>query len=202
MNVSALALAAAAVWLQSIPDMRSLSWWLPHGGARELAWLLVFIGNLAVLVGFLYWVLFRGKNFSIPGSLRTRGEGIQQQLREAEAAHQDAQARLAAIEARIAGLPAEVEALRAEGEAEAAAEYRRLVEASRSEAAQLIHLGQQEIAAAGRLAEKELNALAAGLALDLASKRLKERLTGELDRELVRAAAADMATPAGAGAPN
>lgn len=182
----------AAVWLQAVPDMRGVSWWLPHGAARELAWIAVFALNLLVLVVFLYYVLFRGKGFSIPGALRKRGEGIQTQMQEAEAARQRAEQRLAEIEARIAGLPREIEALKSAGESEARAEYERLVEASRREAEQLIHMGQLEIAAAGRLAEKELNALAAALALDLATQRLKERLTADLDRELVRGAIAQL----------
>jgi F-type H+-transporting ATPase subunit b len=195
--MSALGSMLMAFWLQEMPDMRSVSWWLPTGGTRELLWIVVFALNLLVLVVFLYYVLFRGKGFTIPGALRQRGEGIETQLREAEQAREQSQKRLAEIEARIANLPQELDALRQAGEAEAKAEYDRLVEASRREAEQLIHLGQLEIAAAGRLAEKELNALAAALALDLAAQRLKQRLTPELDRELVRGAIAQIGASTG-----
>lgn len=181
---------AAWVWLQATPDIRDVSWWLPHGAIRDLIWTVVLAVNLAALVWILYKLLFRGASFSIPQALRDRGRGIQERIGAAERSHQEAEARLAAIETRLAGLPAELTALQRDAEAEAEGEYQRLLEASRRDADRILKQGKQEIEAAAKLAQKELTGLAAALAVDLATARIREHLTPEQDEAVVRAALA------------
>ncbi|MGH9394334.1 MAG: ATP synthase F0 subunit B [Terriglobales bacterium] len=186
-------MAMLALWLQATPDVRSVSWWLPHGGLRDIIWFAVLSLNLAVLLWILYKLLFAGAGWSIPKALRGRGEGIQTRMGEAERAHQGAEARLAEIEGRIANLPAELAALAREGEAEAGREYQRLSEESQREAERIIRLGRQEIESAAKLAQKELHGLAAKLALELAGQRIKDRLTPAQDEAVVRAGLEAMA---------
>lgn len=182
-------------FLQQEFNPQDVSWWLPHSPAlRGLIWTVVLALNLAVLLYFLHKMLFRGKNWSLPGALRERGRSIEQQMRDAETAHQQSLARLAAIEARVAGLPAELAALEAEAKAEAEREAARLLEESRREAERVVSLGKSEIEAAAKLAQRELRGLAASLALDLAARRLRERLTPDLDHAVVRAAVNDLAS--------
>ncbi|MGH9481171.1 MAG: hypothetical protein ACRD1L_03680 [Terriglobales bacterium] len=188
-----IASLTAWLWLQATPDIRDVSWWLPHGAVRGLIWMAVLALNLAVLVWFLYKVLFRGAGWSIPKALRDRGRGIEERIGGAERSHREAEARLAAIEARVAGLPAAVAALQREAEAEAAGEYQRLVEASRQDAERILRQGRQEMEAAAKLAQKELKGLAAALAVDLAAQRIRERLTPEQDEAVVRNALAGLA---------
>src|SRR6185437_5642783 len=69
--------AAFAFLLQATPDVRSVSWWLPHGSLRDAVWVTVLLLNLAVLLWILYKLLFAGEKWSIPQELRKRGEGIQ-----------------------------------------------------------------------------------------------------------------------------
>jgi len=182
----------AAAWLQATPDIRNVSWWLPQGAARDTVWTIVLVANLLVLVWLLHKFLFRGADWSLPKALRERGETIREQMQAAERAQQEAQSRLAQIEARIAGLPEELAGLAREAEAEAAAEYQRLVEASQRDAERILHLGRQEIEAAAKLAQKELKGLAATLAVDLASRRIRERLTPEQDATVVENAVASL----------
>lgn len=181
-------MTAFAFLLQEF-NPQDVSWWLPHSAAlRGVLWITVLALNLAVLVYFLHKMLFRGESWSIPGALRERGRGIETQMQQAEASHQQAQARLAEIEARIAALPQELKALEAEARLEAAQEYQRLVDESRLEAERIVSLGKREMEAAAKLAQRELKGLAASLALDLATRRIREKLTPELDQAVVQEA--------------
>ncbi len=182
-----------ALWLQAATDVRSVSWWLPHNPAlRGVIWWAVFTLNLLVLVWFLYKMLFKGAPMNLPAALRQRGQSIQEQIREAEQAHRDAETRLRDTEARIANLPAEIQALALEAEREAEEEYKRLVEESERDAERILRQGRLEIEAAARLAQKELQRLAASLAVDLATQRLRERLTPEQDETVVGAGLASL----------
>ncbi len=183
-----------ALWLQASPDVRSVSWWLPHSPElRNIVWWGVFTLNLLVLGWFLYKMLFKGAPLDLPASLRRRGQAIQEQIREAERAHQEAEARLRATEARIANLPAEIAALTQAAEREAEEEYQRLVGESERDAERILQQGRTEIEAAAKLAQKELQRLAAALAVDLAAQRLRERLTPEQDEGVVGAGLASLA---------
>lgn len=193
--------AAFAFLLQATPDVRSVSWWLPHGSLRDAVWVTVLLLNLAVLLWILYKLLFAGEKWSIPQELRKRGEGIQARMREAQQAQQSAQARLAEIETRVANLPQELAALEREGQAEATREHERMVGESEREAERIIRLGRQEIEAAAKLAQKELHSLAAKLAIELAHQRIQDRLTPEQDEAVVRAGVEQL-SQSGLGRPN
>ncbi|MGH9488723.1 MAG: hypothetical protein ACRD04_14190 [Terriglobales bacterium] len=179
-------------FFQTVPNARSMSWWLPRGAVGDIVWWAVFTLNLAVLVWILWKMLYGGKSWNVPMMLRGRGEAITAELHDSEQAQRQAESRLAEIEARISNLPAEIAALEKEAAAEAAHEYERVLEESRREAERILHFGKQEIEAAAALAQKELKGLAAALAVDLASQQLRERLTPEQDEAVVRAALAGM----------
>ncbi|MGH9466280.1 MAG: hypothetical protein ACRD1Y_02890 [Terriglobales bacterium] len=193
---------AVAAWLQAMPDMRSMSWWLPQGAGKDLVWWTVFSLNLAVLLWLLWKMLYGGKNWSVPKMLRSRGEAIRLQIQQAEAEEQAAAAKLRETEARIAHLPAAIAALEQEAIAEAAHEYERVLAEGRREAERILQLGKQEIEAAAKLAQKELKGLAAALAVDLAGQHIRERLTEEEDAAVVRAVLAGMNLGSGGGRPN
>ncbi|HET9783516.1 MAG TPA: ATP synthase F0 subunit B [Terriglobales bacterium] len=195
------ALMFLALW-QETGDMRSMSWWLPKSGeAREVVWWTVLTLNLLVLLWFLGKALFGGKNWSIPKMVRGRGVTIREQMEQAAAAQQSAEARLRQIEARIANLPSEVAAMEQEAHAEAEKEHQRLVAEARQEAERIAELGKREIEAAAKLAQKELKGLAAALAVDLAQQRIREQLTPEQDAAVVSGALSGMRIPGG-GRPN
>lgn len=179
-----------AILLQEF-NPQDVSWWLPHSAAlRTVLWITVLALNLAVLVYFLHKMLFRGEKWSIPSALRERGRGIESHMQQAEASHQQALAKLAEVEARLARLPDDLRALESEARTEAANEYQRLVDESRREADRILSLAKNEMDAAAKLAQRELKGLAASLALDLATRRIREKLTPELDQAVVRQAVA------------
>ncbi|HXE32114.1 MAG TPA: ATP synthase F0 subunit B [Terriglobales bacterium] len=182
----------ALLWVQVNPE--SVSWWLPSGTARDIIWTAVAALNLALLLWVVYKLLV---SFKVPHQIRGRSVDIRTRIESAERSHQEAQQRLAALETRIAQLPAEIAAIEAEAEREAAEEYKRVVAESQRESERILHLGKMEIEAVTKLAQKELKSLAASLAVDLATKRIEERLTAEMDEEVVRHALAAMAVSGG-----
>lgn len=120
----------------------------------------------------------------LPTYLRTRNEAIQRGLQEARAASTDAQRRLSDIEARLSRLDTEVAQIHAEADRESAAEEARIHAAAEAEVKRIMESSEQEIDAAGRQAQRDLKGLAANLAVELASGKL--RVDQATDEALVR----------------
>lgn len=172
-------------------QIRGISLWLKKTAAvlhtnRTLLWSIVMVLNTLALFAILYWVLYRGKEWSLPGAMKERSATIRQSIDEAELSWQKAQQRLAEVEARIANLAAEIAALQSAAQGEAEAEYKRLVAEARAEATTIAHQGQIEIEAASKQARQEIKALAAALVVDIAERRLRDTISPEMDREVVR----------------
>lgn len=178
---------------QESGDVRSVSWWLDRWSTslhvpRELLWTIIIVANLAVLFWVLYKLLFAGKDFNLPAMLRERERDITSRLEAAEEALRSARERLAAAEASVANLPAEVERLAAEARSEAEREYERVLADARQDAEAVAERARVEIESASKLAQKKLKTYAAELALDLAERRIREHMTPEVDRAVVREA--------------
>ncbi len=170
---------------------RKLSLWLHWlAGRLDVAphtlWDAVNLLNFLAMAGLLYWVLFRLKNWTLPGFLRRRGEQIQTGMRDAATAHREAEIQFQAAQARLAGLEQECRALRDASEAQAQAEYQRLLEAARQEADQIAARVRQEIDAAARSARQQLRQYAGELAVQLAEQQALRQMTPELDEAIVR----------------
>jgi F-type H+-transporting ATPase subunit b len=143
-----------------------------------------------------YWIAM-GLNFAIvffaivalmrsqlPGYFRSRNEAIQRGIVEARAASEDAKRRLTDIEARLSKLDSEVAEVRAEAEKESAAEEARIRAAAEADVKRILESAEQEIDAAARQATRDLKSLAAGLAVDLAARKL--HVDQATDESLVR----------------
>ncbi len=141
-------------------------------------WLAIAI-NFVVIAGAVTWFM----RSSLPGMFRSRTLSIRKTLDEAQRASADATRRLSDIEGRLAKLDNEIATLRAQAEAEAAEEEKRIKATADEEAHKIIESAGQEIEAAGRLAQRELKAYAADLAVSLAEKRIQVDPT--TDRALV-----------------
>lgn len=170
---------------------RRLSLWLHWLAARlnlapHTLWSLVNLLNFLAMAGLLYWVLFRLKNWSLPGFLRQRGQQIEAGMRAAETAHREAELQYQAAQARLAGLEQECRTLRETSERQAQAEYQRLLEAARQEAEQIAARVRQEIEAAARAARQQLRHDAGELAVRLAEQQAVHQMTPELDEAVVR----------------
>lgn len=142
-------------------------------------WLCVML-NFAVIAGMIFW--FSRK--SLPGMFRNRTASIQKAMEEARKASQDANRRLGDIESRLSRLDAEIGEMRASAERDAAAEEERIKAAAEEDARKIVASVEQEIAAAAKLARRELTAYAADLAVTLARKQIQ--VDAATDQALVR----------------
>ena len=150
------------------------------GISVEAAYWIAMIINFAIIFGFIAWAMRK----NLPGVFRARNEAIQRGISEARAASEDAKRRLSDIESRLSKLDAEVAAVRSSAEKESAAEEVRMREAAEAEVKRILEAGEQEIDAAGRQARRDLKSLAAGLAVDLAARKLQ--IDQQTDESLVR----------------
>jgi F-type H+-transporting ATPase subunit b len=78
----------------------------------------------------------------------------------------------------MAGLEGELEGILSKADADAAAEKERILAAARAEAEAILAQAKSEIEFQRRLAEQELRALVAELAVEGATRRLQARLEG------------------------
>ena len=151
------------------------------GGDVHKAHMLALGLNFAVIVILVIWV---GRKF-VPGILRRRTESIQQALEEARAASHDANRRLSEIENRLRQLDVEIGQMQASAEKEGTAEEARIRDAAQDDIRKVVEAAEQEIAAAAKLARREITAHTADLAVALARKQIN--VDQNTDQQLVRA---------------
>jgi F-type H+-transporting ATPase subunit b len=153
-------------------------------------WLCVVL-NFAIVAGAV--VYFSKKN--LPGMFRNRTASIQKAMQEARQASEDANRRLAEIETRLSRLDSEIAGMRATAEKEAAAEEARIKAAAEEDGRKIVESAEQEIAAAAKLARRELTNYAANLAVSLAARQIK--VDPATDQALVQGFARDLSPKSG-----
>jgi F-type H+-transporting ATPase subunit b len=137
--------------------------------------------NFALLVAGLGYLLMK----TLPPFFKSRTAEIQQGILEAQAIKKDAEKRAAEMDARMAALGSEIEGFRSQSQSEMAQEADRIRQETARQMGRLEQQAQAEIETAGKIARRELKAFAAKLALDLAEKRVKDRLDQSVDALLV-----------------
>ena len=137
--------------------------------------------NFAVLAGTLVYFL----RSPLKSYLGDRGRQIRADLVKAAEMRTAAAAEAAAIEQKMAALPGELDALRRQGADEVAAEETRIRQAAEAERARLLDQARREIAAQLKLAERQLVARTADLAVAIAAKRVKSTITADDQARLV-----------------
>jgi F-type H+-transporting ATPase subunit b len=157
--------------------------WSVHGTHLLLSGI-----NFAIIAVILIWAARK----YLPGMFRDRTASIQQALREARAASQDANRRLADIETRLRQLDVEIGRMQSTAESEAAAEEARVQKAAEDDVRKVVLAAEQEIAAAAKQARRELSNHTASLAIALASKQIN--VDTNTDQVLVRTFAAKLAS--------
>ncbi len=167
--------SASIRWLASVTGL----------SAHSAYWLALAV-NFVVIAGAIVWFA----KSSLPDMFRTRTTSIKKTMEEARRSSENATRRLSEIEGRLAKLDAEIASLRASADAEAAAEEERIRAAAREDARKIAESAAQEIQAAARLAQRDLKAYAAELAVSLAEKRI--RVDAATDRALVETFAAQL----------
>ena len=176
--------------LKHSPSVRSFAGYLhlsPNGGY----WVGIFF-DFAILALLIAVMLKK----NLPSMFRTRTQSIQRGILEARKASEEANRRLAEIEARLGKLDAEIAALRTAAEQETATEEKRIQAAAELDARRMLENAAAEIAAAAKVARRELKAFTADLAVGLAERRIQ--VDAPTDQEIVRAFTRELA---GANAP-
>ncbi len=148
----------------------------PGGGMELWKW-----ANFIVLAGALGYLI--GKNAGPFFAGRSRQ--IRSDMVEAEAARKDAEARAAEVDRKLADLGAEIAALRASSQTEAEAERQRLARHTAAEIAKIQAHSEQEIESAANAARMELKRHSAELAIDLAERKIRARMTPDSQHALV-----------------
>jgi len=169
--------------------------WIAHATGLSLksAYWLAMVFNFVVIAAAIIWF----SKSSLPQMFRTRTKNIQKTLEEARRSSEEATQRLGQIENRLSKLDAEIGAMRATAEEEAAEEEKRIRQAAEEDRRKIVEGAAQEIQAAVRLAERDLKAYAAELAVSLAEKKIQVDPT--TDRALVESFVAQLGDGAGKG---
>ena len=149
--------------------------------------------NFVVIAAAIIWA---GRKF-LPGIFRDRTAAIQKAMQEAQKASEEARAKLAEIELRLQKLDIEIGAIRDAAVKEGAAEVTRIQAAAQEDARKIIAGAEQEIAAAGKAARRQLTAHAADLAVGLAQKQI--HVDPATDQGLVRNFAAQLGSTENSG---
>jgi F-type H+-transporting ATPase subunit b len=153
-------------------------------------WLCVVL-NFAIVAGAV--VYFSKKN--LPGMFRNRTAFIQKAMQEARQASEDANRRLAEIETRLSRLDSEIAGMGASAEKEAVEEEARIKAAAEEDARKIVESAEQEIAAAAKLARRELTTYAANLAVSLAARQIE--VDPATDQALVQGFAHELSPKSG-----
>jgi F-type H+-transporting ATPase subunit b len=144
--------------------------------------------NFLVLAGGLGYLI--GKN--APSFFAARSQQIGKDMAEARKEREAAEERAAEVDRRLANLESEIASLRAHSQQEAEAETQRLVQHTAAEIARIQARAEQEIVSAGKAARLELKRHAAELAIGLAERKIRARLTPETQDALVRGFVRDL----------
>jgi F-type H+-transporting ATPase subunit b len=154
---------------------------------QQSYWVCVVL-NFVVIAAVIIWA---GRKY-LPGIFRDRTVAIQRAMQQAQQASEEARRKLAEIESRLASLDAEISAIRSAADKEAVAEEARIKAAAQEDARKIVAAAEQEIAAAVKLARRQLTAHAAELAVSLARKQI--RVDPNTDQALVRSFAGQLGT--------
>ncbi|MGA3126947.1 MAG: ATP synthase F0 subunit B [Candidatus Korobacteraceae bacterium] len=158
------------------------------GLSKEAVYWIYVVINFVILAAVLRWVALWLMGIMLPGGFASRNAEIQKGIAEARKASAEANARLSEIEGCLARLDAEIAEIRTAAEADFSHEEQRIKAAAEQDAKNVIAAAEQEIAAATRVAQRELKSFVAGLAVDLAEKKIK--VDDATDQALVHAFAA------------
>jgi F-type H+-transporting ATPase subunit b len=148
-----------------------------HAGP-SIWWKWANFGLLAAALGFLI-----GKH--APGFFRSRTGDIQKGIAEATRLKEEADARLAEVQLQLKNLEAQIADLRRSAAQEMAVEAERIRQETLDQAAKIQALSEHEIAAAVKSARSQLKAYSAELALELAERKIRERISPSDDARLV-----------------
>jgi F-type H+-transporting ATPase subunit b len=156
------------------------------GLSKEAIYWVFMVINFVILASGLGWL---GKKM-LPQGFAPRTAEIQKGIEDARKASAEASARLTEIEGRLSHLDEEIAALKTTAEGDFSVEEQRIKAAAEEDARNIVVAAEQEIAAAARVAQRDLKSFAAGLAVDLAEKKI--HVDDATDKALVTGFAAQL----------
>ena len=151
-----------------------------HAG-RGIVDVIARLVNFALLVGILAYFL----RSPFRQYLADRGNQIRSDLVSAAEMKNSAASQIAEIDRRMQALPGELEALRAQGVKDIEAEEARIRAAAAAERDRLLEQARREIDLQVKIAERDLVAHAAELAVNVASDRIRRNITDDDQKRLV-----------------
>jgi F-type H+-transporting ATPase subunit b len=129
---------------------------------------------------------------SLPPLFASRPQAITKAMAESNRIRQEAEAVAADVEKRLTAIETEIDALRADSKVETAAEADRLAKHAAAEIARIQSQAAREIGDAGKDAQMELKLFATGLAIDLATEKIRARMNPAMEDRLVRGFVRDL----------
>lgn len=122
---------------------------------------------------------------ALAAAFKARAQELEERLTLAEKEKAEGEAQVRELEARMAGLEGELDGILSKADADAQTEKERVLAAARVEAEAILAQARSEIEFQRKLAEQELRALVAELAVEGASTRLQARLEGPASAVMV-----------------
>lgn len=172
-------LSAAALFMAAfaLPALAKAEGGAEHEGSlvMEYVWKIV---NFAILIFVL--VKFAGKPLS--GLLKARTESIRKSIDDAREARELAERALAEVEARSKGRDKEIEEIISSARASGERERERLIQEAERMSEKLVEQARANIEYEVKQAREAIKAEAVEIAMELAEKKIKEKLT-EADRK-------------------
>jgi F-type H+-transporting ATPase subunit b len=145
--------------------------------------------NFVILAGVLGYLIKKNA-----GPLLTaRSQEIRDGLAAGEKANAEAKAKSAEVDRRLAGLEKEIAGLREESRAERDHEAERLKREAQREMERIRQQAAADIESASKQARLEVQRHAARLALDLAEKKVRDRMSPDAQSSLVERFVIDLA---------
>jgi len=143
--------------------------------------------NLLILFGVIYYFA----RTPVSQFLSSRREGIRKEIKDAHAARDEAEQKLALMEARMRGLESELEEMRRQAQQEAELEKKRIVDQAREESGKILAASEKEIDGLTRAARQNLRDYAVELSMEMATKKIAAQMDSErqnrvIDRFLVK----------------
>jgi F-type H+-transporting ATPase subunit b len=157
-----------------------------HGGDPELDgayWQLqlVKLVNFSVIALAAFFILKK----PVTEFFKKRGQQIEQDVKAAEIARQEAEKRLLEVEQEVAAIETRYEEILRSAREEGEAERERLLTQAKREAEKIKQVTENEISSRLKAARQELKEYAAELAVERARKIIQEELTEDGDRRLI-----------------
>jgi F-type H+-transporting ATPase subunit b len=156
--------------------------WIAHktGLSVDQAYWLCFLLNFAIIFFGLAVPLWK----RLPGLFKSRTRTIQSGIEEARKTSEEARRRLTEVEGRLSRLDVEITEMRRQAQENGAIEDQRILAETEEERRRIVASAEHEISLAAASARRDLRSYAAGLAVELAEKKI--RVGKDADEALVR----------------